>query len=697
MDAAGRLKFEALGVAQSHVFDDLLDLFFRNAELAQRFSAEQERRFEHFADLVVDARVDQLDGGAAIEGARKHAHERELRLHMLRNPQSFVRLVDADEHGFGTARARRMQDVGARAVAEIDLEAEIRRRLDHLDIVVDDRDVDAAHQERLADDLAETAETDHQHAPAQPVGGFDAFHRQGFLRQQPVERHDGEWRQRDRDDDGGRHDRVHLGSQYPGRCPGGVKHERELAALRHQRGACQRLAVPGFQDARDRVDRAGLHQHEDHDHAGDQEKVVGDYPEVEGHSDAEEEKAEQDAAKRLDVGFELVAEHRFRQEHAGQERAHGHRQAAKLHRKRRPQHHEQGGRSHHLAGVRRRQNPEHRVEQPASGGDERRERRHRDTYPRPPIRRRGLAAVAEKRNQRQERYDRQVLQEQDRDDPLAGIRRRIAALVEQLHDDRGRREDEARSPDKGDQGRKAEDKDRDAGQRNAAHRDLRRAEPEDRPPQAPQPRRLHLQPDDEQEHHHAEFRDVKDGLGIGEQADAERADDQAGGQISENRPEAKALEDGNGDDAGRKKHDHMDEIAAVCFCRHVANSCRANGKGFRSEIARSASCSAIRRYDFVASRSGNRAPAVGRLCQRVWTEPTVLESTRFRLMPITGTISDATRTDTVTFIVSPSGSRASIAPLSDLRCSEKTALPLVTEPETMSRPSPLEPSRKVPE
>ena len=65
---------------------------------------------------------------------------------------------------FGAPGAGGVQNVEARAVAVIDLEAEGRRRLDHLDVVVDDRDVDAARQQRLADDLAEAAEADDQHA-----------------------------------------------------------------------------------------------------------------------------------------------------------------------------------------------------------------------------------------------------------------------------------------------------------------------------------------------------------------------------------------------------------------------------------------------------------------------------------------------------------------------------------------------------
>ena len=41
----------------------------------------------------------------------------------------------------------------------------------------------------------------------------------------------------------------------------------------------------------------------------------------------DEEEAEQEAAERLDVGLELVAEGRIRQHQAGDERAHRHRHA----------------------------------------------------------------------------------------------------------------------------------------------------------------------------------------------------------------------------------------------------------------------------------------------------------------------------------------------------------------------------------
>ena len=75
------------------------------------------------------------------------------------------------------AGAGGMQDVEPRAVAVVDLEAEIGGRADHLDVDVDDRDVDAARQQRLAGDLAEAAEADDQHAAAQAVGDLDAVER----------------------------------------------------------------------------------------------------------------------------------------------------------------------------------------------------------------------------------------------------------------------------------------------------------------------------------------------------------------------------------------------------------------------------------------------------------------------------------------------------------------------------------------
>ena len=71
-------------------------------------------------------------------------------------------VVDADDDGAGSCCAGCLQDVEPRALAVIDLEAEGAGGLDHLDIVLNDREIEAARQQSLAGDMRETAEADHQ-------------------------------------------------------------------------------------------------------------------------------------------------------------------------------------------------------------------------------------------------------------------------------------------------------------------------------------------------------------------------------------------------------------------------------------------------------------------------------------------------------------------------------------------------------
>ena len=60
-------------------------------------------------------------------------------------------------------------------------------------------------------------------------------------------------------------------------------------------------------------------------------------------------------------------------------------------------------------------------------------------------------------------------------------------------------------------------------------------------------RGLHLQPDDEQEHHHAKFGDMNDGVRIGNQFQAKRTNGKSGGEIAEYRAEAEPFEKRHGD------------------------------------------------------------------------------------------------------------------------------------------------------
>jgi hypothetical protein len=84
----------------------------------------------------------------------------------------------------------------------------------------------------------------------------------------------------------------------------------------------------------------------------------------------------------------------------------------------------------------------------------------------------------------QKGHDRHVLQEQDRNDPLALRRRELALLVEDLEDDCGRGQHETDPEDEGD-GRRVTKKNADARKESTADRDLKRAKAKYLPAQAP--------------------------------------------------------------------------------------------------------------------------------------------------------------------------------------------------------------------
>ena len=132
------------------------------------------------------------------------------------------------------------------------------------------------------------------------------------------------------------------------------------------------------------------------------------------------EQPEQDAAERLDIGLELVAKRTLRQEHAGEECAHGHRQAAEVHRQRRAKDNQQGGRGHHLARAGLGENAKHRIEQEAPDNNQSRQRSEGHAHRDPAVGRGGLvAARCEEGDEGKQRHDGDVFQQQDRNDPLA--------------------------------------------------------------------------------------------------------------------------------------------------------------------------------------------------------------------------------------------------------------------------------------
>ena len=130
--------------------------------------------------------------------------------------------------------------------------------------------------------------------------------------------------------------------------------------------ALQGFAALRAGDAEQRPHDAGLEQRDDDRGGDDQPQVRPHDLHVDGHADAHEEQREQQAAERLDVGFELVAIGRFREQHAGEERAERHRHADRLHQQRGAEHDQQRGRGHHLARAGPGEQAEERIEQIAA-------------------------------------------------------------------------------------------------------------------------------------------------------------------------------------------------------------------------------------------------------------------------------------------------------------------------------------------
>ncbi len=82
---------------------------------------------------------------------------------------------------------------------------------------------------------------------------------------------------------------------------------------------------------------------------------------------------------------------------------------------------------------------------------------------------------------------------------------------------------------------------------------MQRTPQEDRPPQAPEPARLQLQPDQEEHQYDAELGQFKNRLGCIDQPEELRADQHAGYQVSEDRAQAQVARQGNGHHGGAEE------------------------------------------------------------------------------------------------------------------------------------------------
>ena len=296
----------------------------------------------------------------------------------------------------------------------------------------------------------------------------------------------------------------------------------------------------------------------------DHQRKVGPHDlQVDGHADAHEEQREQQAAERLDVGFELMAVGRFGEQHAGKERAERHRHADDLHQQRGAEHDQQRGRGHHLARAGPRKQAEERIEQIAA-----REHQRGDRAGDQRGRARGLGhahvrarfgARGHQRHQREQRHHRHVLEQQDREGALAVILLQMAALLQDAQRDRGGGERQRKA---GDQraapveqaGEQRQPRDGEPGDEH-----LRDAEAENVAPHGEQAVQLQFEPDQEQQHHHAELGDAEDALRSREKAEPVGADDHPDDQVGDDRGEPGEARERHADHQGGEQHEREAE------------------------------------------------------------------------------------------------------------------------------------------
>ncbi|GJE07820.1 hypothetical protein AOPFMNJM_3150 [Methylobacterium jeotgali] len=505
-----------------------------------------------------------------VEGPHVGAHRAELLVDHVDDLEGRLPVVDADADELDPADAGRAQHVEAGAVAVVDPEAEACGAADLVDILVDDGDADALRQQHLGQDLPEAAEADHQHPR---LGALDHV-RGGLLggRAAPGEKRVEPLRRQRPDEHGERgerHGEARRRRIEEAEARGdGEQDEGELARRRQDRRAARRVE-PGRAEQPEQARHQGDLE-KDRGHRRPDEKRPGGFEQtaVDRHADAHEEQAQQHAAEGLDVGLELVAEVRFGEQDAGEERPHGHGQPDLLHQERGTEHHEEGCRRHHLAGAARGEQPEERVEAVAADEHHRQDRRERLARRGDRLAEPGASGVAvparrgQQRHQRQDRHDGEVLEQQHREGAGAVGRAEVAPLLQELQRHRCGRKGERDADHQGGGEREAE-QGRRPGERGGADEELRRAEAEDVPAHRDELREVQLQPDDEEQQHHADLGDARRRLRLGDEGEPGWADQHPGHEIAEHRALAEQPEDRHADHRRRQEGQHRRQEARV--------------------------------------------------------------------------------------------------------------------------------------
>jgi hypothetical protein len=264
------------------------------------------------------------------------------------------------------------------------------------------------------------------------------------------------------------------------------------------------------------------------------------------------------SAKRRDIGRDLMAKLGLGQQHPGEKAADRRRQAEPP---RRPAHAEQDQQRDRREQLRAladgdgaEQRAQHQPPDRDHGGDRDGGLEH---GPGNRKRQRGLGR-RERRRQHQERHHGEVLEQQDGDGDAPDAARHLAALGQELEYDRRRRQRQRGADhDRGLDGKPGEC--RDHAEHDARDHHLQGAEPEHIPANQPEPVDRQLQPDREQQEHHAELGEAMGGLRFLDQREAVRSDGDTGDQIAQHHAGAQPTKYRRRHHRGGEKDQHVDE------------------------------------------------------------------------------------------------------------------------------------------
>ena len=160
--------------------------------------------------------------------------------------------------------------------------------------------------------------------------------------------------------------------------------------------------------------------------------------------------------------------------------------------------------------------------------------------------------AGEQRQQRHQRHERHVLEQQHRERVPPGGGGQQLALGQHRQHDRRRGQ---RQPRPQHRRRRPIDagQPRQTGEQQRGRQHLADAQAEHRAAEDPKPVRPQFQPDQEQQHDHAEFRDLGDLPDIGDQPQPGRPDHRAGDQVAEDGAEAEPARQRHRDRGGRQQ------------------------------------------------------------------------------------------------------------------------------------------------